>query len=81
MAGWMLPLAVIRSVTPAERIGWLTALYRVSVDAGMFLGPFLSGLLGFARAWILPLLFAAAMCAIALGLLQHPASRGREQRG
>ena len=74
MAGWMLPLGVIRSVTSAERIGWLIALYRVSVDAGMFLGPFLSGVLGLARAGILPLLFATAMTAIALGLLRHPAT-------
>jgi MFS family permease len=75
MAGWMLPLGVIRSVTSAERIGWLIALYRVSVDAGMFLGPFLSGVLGLARAGILPVLFAAAMTVIALGLLRH--SHGR----
>lgn len=70
MAGWMLPLGVIRSVTSAERIGWRTALYRVSVDAGMFLGPFLSGILGLARAAILPVLFAAVMIVIALGLLR-----------
>jgi len=76
MAGWMLPLGVIRSVTSAERIGWLTALYRVSVDAGMFLGPFASGMLGLARAAVLPLLFAAVMVVIALGLLRRPDSRG-----
>src|SRR4029077_17924833 len=50
MAGWMLPLGVIRSVTSAERIGWLTALYRVSIDAGMFVGPLVGGLLGLGRA-------------------------------
>src|SRR5262249_169463 len=79
MAGWMLPLAVIRSVTASGRIGWLTAPYRVSVDARLFLAPFLGGLLGVARAWVLPLLFAAAMLAIAFGLLHHPASRGRSR--
>jgi MFS family permease len=77
MAGWMLPLGVLRSVTSAERIGWLTALYRVSVDAGMFLGPFLGGVLGLARAGILPLLFSVVMSAIALGLLRHPEVRPR----
>lgn len=81
MAGWMLPLAVIRSVTSAERIGWLTALYRVSVDAGMFLGPFVSGVLGLARAGILPVLFAAAMAVIALGLLRHPDARPHVRGG
>ena len=72
MAGWMLPLGVIRSVTSAERIGWLTAFYRVSIDAGMFLGPFVSGLLGLSRAGLLPLLSAAAMAVIALLLLRAP---------
>jgi DHA1 family tetracycline resistance protein-like MFS transporter len=71
MAGWMLPLGVIRSVTSAERIGWLTALYRVSVDAGMFLGPFVSGVLGLARAGIVPVILAAGMTAIAVLLLRH----------
>jgi MFS family permease len=71
MAGWMLPLGIIRSVTPAERIVWLTALYRVSVDAGMFLGPFVSGLLGLARAPLLPLISVTAMSVIALLLLRH----------
>lgn len=75
MAGWMLPLGVLRSVTSPERIGWLTALYRVSVDAGMFLGPFVSGVLGLARAGFLPVVLAAGLTVIALGLLRHPAAR------
>jgi MFS family permease len=75
MAGWMLPLGVIRSVTPAERIGWLIALYRVSIDAGMFLGPFVSGLVGFSRAGAFPLLFSLAMTVVALGFLRHPEAR------
>jgi len=77
MGGWMLPLGVLRSVTSAERIGWLTALYRVGADAGMFLGPLLGGLLGVARAGMLALLLAAVMAAIALQLLRHPAARRR----
>ncbi len=78
MAGWMLPLGLLRMVTPPERIGWLTALYRVCVDAGMFLGPFLSGFLGAGRARILPLLFAAGMIAMAVRLLRYPYSRHSE---
>ncbi len=46
MAGWMLPLAVLRRETPPERVAWRTAVYRVGVDGGLFLGPFLAGLLG-----------------------------------
>jgi DHA1 family inner membrane transport protein len=44
MAGWMLPLSVLRHETPAGLIAWRTALYRVGVDAGLFLGPVLGGL-------------------------------------
>jgi predicted MFS family arabinose efflux permease len=46
MAGWMIPLSVLRRQTPRALVAWRTALYRVGVDAGMFLGPFLSGLAG-----------------------------------
>jgi len=77
MAGWMLPLGVLRSVTSPERIGWLIALYRVSVDAGMFLGPFVSGVLGLARAGVFPVVLAVALTVIALGLLRHPDARPR----
>lgn len=78
MAGWMLPLGVLRSVTSPERIGWLITLYRVNVDAGMFLGPFASGVLGLARAGILSVVLAAALALIALGLLRHPETRPRQ---
>lgn len=44
MAGWMLPLSLVRRETPPARIAWRTALYRVGVDAGIFVGPFLGGL-------------------------------------
>jgi MFS family permease len=44
MAGWMIPLSVLRRETPAARVAWRTALYRVGVDGGMFIGPFLGGL-------------------------------------
>lgn len=54
MAGWMLPLAVLRGETPPELVAWRTALYRVCVDGGMFLGPFASGLLGADRQGVLP---------------------------
>ena len=54
MAGWMLPLGLLRAATPASQIAWRTALYRVFVDGGMFLGPFLSGLLAASHPGLLP---------------------------
>ncbi len=46
MAGWMLPLAILRRATPPGRVAWRAAAYRAGVDAGIFLGPLLAGLLG-----------------------------------
>jgi len=67
MAGWMLPLGILRGETPPDRIAWRTALYRVFVDGGMFLGPFVAGLVGaayaglVALAWTLPLVVTSAL--------------------
>lgn len=46
MAGWMIPLSVLRRETPPALVAWRTAVYRVGVDGGLFLGPFLGGLFG-----------------------------------
>ena len=46
LAAWMLPLGVIRDHTPVEHLAWRTGLYRVGVDAAIFLGPLAVGLLG-----------------------------------
>lgn len=46
MAGWMIPLSVLRQETPPALVAWRTALYRVGVDGGFFAGPFLGGLFG-----------------------------------
>ena len=46
MAGWMIPLSVLRRETPPALVAWRTALYRVGVDGGLFAGPFLGGLFG-----------------------------------
>jgi MFS family permease len=61
MAGWPLPLGLLRRETLSGQIGWRTAVYRVGVDGGIFLGPFLSGFLAAHTPRILP-----AMCATAL---------------
>jgi MFS family permease len=46
MAGWMLPLGVIREHIELHTLAWRTGLYRVGVDAAGFLGPLLCGVLG-----------------------------------
>jgi uncharacterized membrane protein YgdD (TMEM256/DUF423 family) len=58
----MLPVGVIREHTRAEHLAWRMGLYRVGVDAAMFVGPFASGLLGEENARI----FVAAVGGVAL---------------
>ena len=72
MSGWMLPLTLLRRETEPERIAWRTGLYRVSVDAGIFLGPFLSGVLGMRLAGLLPAISTTALAVTALLLLTRP---------
>ena len=64
MAGWMLPLGVLRRETPPEHIAWRTGLYRVCVDGGIFAGPFLAGLLGARHPPILAGVWSAALAVI-----------------
>lgn len=64
MAGWMLPLGLLRAGTPPSEVAWRTALYRVFVDGGLFLGPFLSGVLAARYGALLP----SALMAVLLGL-------------
>jgi MFS family permease len=76
LAGWMLPVGVIREHTPSEHLARRMGLYRVGVDAAMFLGPFASGLLGEEHAGI----FVTAVGGLALvvggRLLLTPAAPG-----
>lgn len=69
MAGWMLPLATLRAVTPPAQVAWRTALYRVSVDGGMFAGPFVSGLLGARHAGVLPGVMMVVVATVGVALL------------
>jgi len=69
MAAWMLPLGILRSVTPPAQVAWRTALYRVCVDGGMFAGPFVSGLLGARHAGVLPGVLTVVVAAIGVALL------------
>jgi hypothetical protein len=72
MAGWMLPLGILRSVTPPAQVAWRVALYRVSVDGGMFLGPVVAGLLTARHAGVLPAVLIAVMVTLAVTLLAQP---------
>src|SRR5881397_1863699 len=76
MAGWMLPLGVLRQETASEHIAWRTGLYRVCVDAGIFLGPFLSGVLGMRHAGFLPAFWTAALAFTGVLLLARARSSG-----
>jgi len=76
MSGWMLPLTLLRRETEPEHIAWRTGLYRVAVDAGIFLGPFLSGVLGMRLAGLLPALSTTALAVTALLLLTRARSSG-----
>jgi MFS family permease len=75
MAGWMLPLGLLRSATPASRVAWRAALYRVCVDGGMFLGPFVSGLIAARAPRILPGVLAVTLGVLAVMLTVRGASR------
>jgi MFS family permease len=79
MAGWMLPLGILRSATPPAQVAWRTALYRVAVDGGMFAGPFVAGLLSARHAGVLPGLMTVVMAAVGVALLAaaRPSVRSR----
>src|SRR5262249_38930543 len=64
MAGWPLPLGLLRRETESAQIGWRTAVYRGGVDGALFLGPMLSGLMADAAPYLLPAMCATALIAI-----------------
>jgi MFS family permease len=68
MTGWMLPLSVLRSVTPAAQVAWRTSLYRVVVDGGMALGPLLAGALADRYGDVLPITMILVLAGLALAL-------------
>jgi MFS family permease len=79
MAGWMLPLGILRSATPPAQVAWRTALYRVSVDGGMFVGPFVAGLLTARHAGVLPGAMIVVLAAVGLALLRVGRTTGRSR--
>jgi MFS family permease len=75
MAGWMLPLGVLRRETPPAQVAWWTSLYRVGVDGGLFLGPFLSGLLAGTSAGLVPGVIAGVLVGVGVLVLRGEARR------
>jgi MFS family permease len=80
MAGWMLPLSVLREGTPPEQVAMRTAVYRVGVDGGLFLGPFLSGLVWAWSPALMPGLLATLLLAVGV-MLAVASSRQRRVVG
>ena len=75
LAGWMLPVGVIREHTRAEHVAWRMGLYRVGVDAAMFFGPFASGLLGEENARIFVTVVGALALVVGGRVLLTPSGR------
>lgn len=69
MAGWMLPLGVIREHTAPGRLAWWTGLYRLGADAAAFLGPLICGFLGEANTSAFTALVGVAACVVGARLL------------
>jgi MFS family permease len=71
LASWMLPVALLNRDGSARMVAWRTALYRVGVDAGVFLGPVLSGLLAeHAMLWMIGVGTTAALVIVSIALLR-----------
>lgn len=65
MAGWMLPLGVIREHIELRTLAWRTGLYRVGIDAAAFLGPLICGALG--EAHTTAFIALVGLAAVAVG--------------
>jgi MFS family permease len=72
LAGWMLPLSILRRETPASQVAWRTALFRVFVDLGIFLGPLLSGYFSHGDLWILAGGCSGVLALVGLALIARP---------
>ncbi len=76
LAGWMLPVSLINRDGASHSVSWRTALYRTGVDAGVFLGPVLSGLLAqYDMLWLLTATTSIALVVLGTLLYRLPARR------
>ena len=71
LAGWMLPLSILRRETPPSQIAWRTALFRVCVDTGIFLGPLLSGYFTGGGLWIVASGCSVVLCLLGLAFIMR----------
>jgi len=80
LAGWMLPISVLNREGSHGSVAWRTALYRVAVDTGVFLGPVISGLLlSRSMLWIVGASLAALLAVLGAMLLRvHSAGTSNE---
>jgi len=72
IAGWMLPLAIIRRMSTTG-LARRTTLYRIAGDSGMFLGPFIPGLLGEALMGVMAGANALLLALVAAWLVHQAA--------
>lgn len=75
LTGWMLPLGVIREHTELGRLAWRTGLYRLGVDAAVFGGPLICGLLGEAHTGVFIALVGLVAAALGARLVWRAALR------
>jgi len=68
----MLPLSILRRETPASQVAWRTALFRVFLDLGIFLGPLLSGYFSHGDLWILAGGFSGVLALVGLAFMLRP---------
>lgn len=72
LAAWMLPVSLLNRTGPQRSVAWRTALYRVGVDAGVFLGPVLSGFLAQNSAlWIISVVTSLLLVGLSLALFRR----------
>jgi MFS family permease len=70
LAGWMLPLGVMREHTPHGRLAWRTGLYRLAADASMF-WPLICGF-GEANTGMFIAIVGLAAFTVGAALLRRP---------
>jgi MFS family permease len=75
LTGWMLPLGVIREHTALGRLAWRTGLYRLGVDAAVFGGPLICGLLGEAHTGVFIAMVGLTAAALGARLVWRAALR------